>query len=92
MSQAFVIVGSGLAGVTAAFTLRDEGFTGNIILIDTEKKAPYERPPLSKKYLKGEVLFDDIKLRPEEHFSKKIYKLALGRLYVRLILRHKQYI
>ena len=78
MSETFVIVGAGLAGVTAAFSLRDEGFAGNIILISAEHKAPYERPPLSKKYLKGEVSFDDIKLRPENHFAEKNIDLRFG--------------
>ena len=49
----FVIVGGGLAGATAAQTLREEGFSGPIILIGEEPHRPYERPPLSKGYLTG---------------------------------------
>ena len=51
--RAFVIVGAGLAGATAAQTLRDEGFSGRVMLIGDETHRPYERPPLSKDYLLG---------------------------------------
>jgi 3-phenylpropionate/trans-cinnamate dioxygenase ferredoxin reductase component len=49
-----VIVGAGLAGAKAAEALRDEGFDGRIMLIGEEAEQPYERPPLSKDYLRGE--------------------------------------
>ena len=52
--QRFVIVGAGLAGAMAAQTLREEGFDGRLILIGDEAERPYERPPLSKDYLRGE--------------------------------------
>ena len=51
----FVIVGAGLAGAKAAETLREEGFDGQLVLIGDEAERPYERPPLSKEYLRGEV-------------------------------------
>ena len=50
----FVIVGAGLGGATAAGTLREEGFDGDLVLIGAEPMPPYERPPLSKEYLRGE--------------------------------------
>jgi 3-phenylpropionate/trans-cinnamate dioxygenase ferredoxin reductase subunit len=53
--QRFVIVGAGLAGAMAAQTLREEGFDGRLILIGDEAERPYERPPLSKDYLRGET-------------------------------------
>ena len=53
--KTFVIVGAGLAGARAAETLRDEGFDGGLILIGEETERPYERPPLSKEYLRGEA-------------------------------------
>ena len=53
-SQRFVIVGAGLAGAKAAETLRREGFDGRLVLIGDEPELPYERPPLSKEYLRGE--------------------------------------
>src|SRR3954463_13862075 len=48
------IVGASLAGMHAAHTLRQEGFTGRITLIDAESRAPYDKPPLSKQVLKGD--------------------------------------
>jgi 3-phenylpropionate/trans-cinnamate dioxygenase ferredoxin reductase subunit len=53
--QTFVIVGGGLAGAKAAETLRAEGFDGRVVLLGAESERPYERPPLSKDYLRGEV-------------------------------------
>src|SRR5689334_17422634 len=53
--QTFVIVGASLAGAKAAETLREEGFDGRVVLIGDERERPYERPPLSKEYLRGEA-------------------------------------
>jgi 3-phenylpropionate/trans-cinnamate dioxygenase ferredoxin reductase component len=53
--RTFVIVGAGFAGAKAAETLREEGFEGRIVLIGAEAERPYERPPLSKDYLRGEA-------------------------------------
>ena len=50
-----VIVGAGLAGAKAAETLRSEGFDGRVVLVGDEAERPYERPPLSKEYLRGEA-------------------------------------
>ncbi len=54
-TEAFVIVGAGLAGAKAAETLRQEGFDGRLTLIGDEPERPYERPPLSKDHLRGET-------------------------------------
>src|SRR5215218_1497361 len=51
----FVIVGASLAGARASETLRVEGFDGRILLLGAESERPYERPPLSKDYLRGEA-------------------------------------
>jgi 3-phenylpropionate/trans-cinnamate dioxygenase ferredoxin reductase subunit len=55
MPQTFVIVGAALAGAKAAETLRTEGFDGRVVLVGAEADRPYERPPLSKEYLRGEA-------------------------------------
>src|SRR3954469_17069264 len=55
MSDTFVIVGAGLAGAKAAETLREEGCDGRIVLLGAEPHRPYERPPLSKDYVRGEA-------------------------------------
>src|SRR5919106_3102144 len=53
-SRTYVIVGASLAGAKAAETLREEGFDGRVVLIGAEAERPYERPPLSKDYLRGD--------------------------------------
>jgi 3-phenylpropionate/trans-cinnamate dioxygenase ferredoxin reductase subunit len=58
--RTFVIVGAGLAGAKAAETLREEGFTGRIVLIGAEPERPYERPPLSKGLLLGTAQRDSV--------------------------------
>ena len=54
-SQTFVIAGAGLAGAKAAETLRDAGFDGRVVLLGDEPERPYERPALSKEYLRGDA-------------------------------------
>jgi 3-phenylpropionate/trans-cinnamate dioxygenase ferredoxin reductase subunit len=53
--QTFVIVGASLAGASAAAELRERGFAGRVVLIGAEGARPYERPPLTKDYLRGET-------------------------------------
>ena len=60
--QTFVIVGASLAGAKAAEELRERGFDGRVVLIGTEQELPYERPPLSKDYLRGESERDDMRV------------------------------
>ena len=67
--QTFVIAGASLAGAKAAETLRSEGFAGRIVLIGDEPVRPYERPPLSKAYLRGEVDFDIAAVHPEGFYE-----------------------
>ena len=64
--QTFVIVGAGMAGARAAITLRKEGFDGRLLLIGSEPEEPYERPPLSKGYLRGEQQPADLAIRPKD--------------------------
>jgi 3-phenylpropionate/trans-cinnamate dioxygenase ferredoxin reductase subunit len=68
--QTFVIVGASLAGATAARTLREEGFTGRVVLVGEEPVRPYERPPLSKAYLRGEIGFDDAAVHPAGFYAE----------------------
>lgn len=53
--RTFVIAGAGLSAARAAEALREEGFDGRLVLIGEEPERPYERPPLSKEYLRGET-------------------------------------
>ncbi len=63
-----VIVGAGHAGGAAAGLLRQYGFAGDITLIGAEPYLPYQRPPLSKAWLKGEASLDDLYLRAETFY------------------------
>jgi 3-phenylpropionate/trans-cinnamate dioxygenase ferredoxin reductase subunit len=65
----FVIVGASLAGATAAATLREEGFDGDLVLIGSEPTFPYERPPLSKAFLRGESTIQEAMVRPEAFYT-----------------------
>ncbi|GGJ22134.1 NAD(P)/FAD-dependent oxidoreductase [Paenarthrobacter histidinolovorans] len=67
MDAKVVIVGASAGGVSAAEALRARGHTGPIELIGAEKHAPYDRPPLSKQLLKGELLASDVALRASTH-------------------------
>jgi 3-phenylpropionate/trans-cinnamate dioxygenase ferredoxin reductase subunit len=62
--KAIVIAGGGLAGATAAFALRERGHTGRVVIVSQELEPPYERPPLSKAYLRGEQPIDAARVRP----------------------------
>jgi 3-phenylpropionate/trans-cinnamate dioxygenase ferredoxin reductase subunit len=66
---AFVVVGANSTGGTAAATLRTEGFEGQVVLIGAEPHPPYERPPLSKEYLRGESQMVDALLRPAAWYA-----------------------
>lgn len=76
--QRFVIVGAALAGGTAAATLRREGFDGPLTLIGAEEHLPYERPPLSKSFLRGETSFDAALVEPQAFWHDNDVELRLG--------------
>jgi 3-phenylpropionate/trans-cinnamate dioxygenase ferredoxin reductase component len=73
-----VIVGASLAGAKAAETLREQGFDGRIVLVGAEKERPYERPPLSKEYLRGEVGREKVYVHPEAFYAEQDIDLRLG--------------
>ncbi|HEV8143881.1 MAG TPA: FAD-dependent oxidoreductase [Methylomirabilota bacterium] len=73
-----MIVGASLAGATAAATLREEGFDGEIRLIGAEPQLPYNRPPLSKGYLRQEESFDAQLVKPAGYYTEQRIELTLG--------------
>lgn len=78
MASTFVIVGASLAGSVAAITLRQEGFDGQILLIGAESQPPYERPGLSKQYLRGEMPFEKLLVRPTSFYDEHRIEARLG--------------
>jgi 3-phenylpropionate/trans-cinnamate dioxygenase ferredoxin reductase subunit len=78
VSERFVIVGAGLTGGTAAVTLRHEGFEGPVTIVGSEQHLPYERPPLSKSFLRGETPFEDALVQPRSFYQDRGIELRLG--------------
>jgi 3-phenylpropionate/trans-cinnamate dioxygenase ferredoxin reductase subunit len=72
------IIGAGHAGGSAAALLRQYGFEGEIVLAGEEAAAPYQRPPLSKAWLKGEAGLEDLLLRPESFYAEQKIDLRTG--------------
>lgn len=77
-AEDILIVGGGLAGATAARTLRAEGFTGPVTIIGAESQHPYLRPPLSKEYLLGSADEDAIPVVPSGWYAENDVGLRLG--------------
>ena len=88
--SSLVIVGAGHAGVQAAASLRDEGFSGALTLLCDETHLPYQRPPLSKAFLKGQMELDGLPLRGEKFFEEQRIDLALGVAAVRVDRAHRR--
>ena len=73
----FVVVGAGHAGGQAAARLRQNGHEGEILVLGEEAFPPYQRPPLSKQYLAGEMPIERVLLRPEAFYAGKSIDLKL---------------
>ncbi len=73
-----VIVGGGLAAAKTAEALRDEGYAGSIVVFAAERHVPYDRPPLSKAFLKGEQSAEDGNVLPESWYADHDVDLRLG--------------
>lgn len=76
--KGIVIIGAGQAGAQAIMSLRAEGYQGPIRLIGDEPYAPYQRPPLSKKFLAGEIGFDRVELKPAEFYAQAGVEMMLS--------------
>ena len=73
-----VVIGAGHGGGSVVAFLRQFGFAGDITLIGAEPVAPYQRPPLSKAWLKGETTLDALALRPAKFYEDQRINLRLG--------------
>ena len=73
-----VVIGAGQAGASAIETLRSQGYQGRLALVGDEPLLPYQRPPLSKKYLLGETGADNLLLLPNDYYTSQNVDLHLG--------------
>ena len=73
-----IIIGAGQAGASAAAKLRNLGYDDDITLIGAESAPPYQRPPLSKKYMLGEMDLERLYLRPIDYYESNTITLRLG--------------
>ena len=76
--QTFVIAGASLAGAKAAQELRERGFDGRVVLIGTEPERPYERPPLTKDYLRGESEREKAYVHAADYYEQHEIELMTG--------------
>lgn len=77
-TEQMVIAGGGLAGATAAKTLRAEGFDGPITLLAAESRNPYLRPPLSKEFLLGKADEESVPVMPSQWYRENDVELLTG--------------
>ncbi|WP_420010507.1 NAD(P)/FAD-dependent oxidoreductase [Tateyamaria sp.] len=73
-----VVIGAGQAGSSCVAKLRNAGFEGRVTLIGAEPVPPYQRPPLSKAYLMGDMTLERLFLRPEAFYAENDIDLRLG--------------
>jgi 3-phenylpropionate/trans-cinnamate dioxygenase ferredoxin reductase subunit len=78
MGETILVVGGGQAAAQAVDTLRREAFSGRIVLVSNEPVLPYQRPPLSKKYLAGEMEADRLLFRHKAFYDEHKIELKLG--------------
>ncbi|NYG08059.1 3-phenylpropionate/trans-cinnamate dioxygenase ferredoxin reductase subunit [Phycicoccus badiiscoriae] len=76
--RTFVVIGGGLAGAKTAEALRERGFEGRIVLFAGEPHLPYERPPLSKDYLKTGEKLEDVFVHDEDWYAAHDVELRTG--------------
>src|SRR5256714_12649470 len=76
--QTFIIIGASLTGAKAAEELRTQGFDGRVLLIGSEPERPYERPPLTKDYLRGESERANAYVHPEGFYAEQGIELLTG--------------
>ena len=88
--QHVVVVGAGQAGASCVARLRNKGFDGRITLIGAEAVPPYQRPPLSKAYLLGEMALERLYLRPAAFYDEQDIDLRLGTRVQRVDTERRQ--
>jgi NADPH-dependent 2,4-dienoyl-CoA reductase/sulfur reductase-like enzyme len=85
-----LLIGGGVASVRCARALRREGFDGRILLVTDETSAPYNRPPLSKEFLRADLPDDLVLAEPQRWYERRGVELITGRRVVGLELEARQ--
>jgi len=80
ISRRVIVVGASHAGAQLCASLRQQGWTGEIVLIGDEPVLPYHRPPLSKTFLAGDVTLDDLLIRRPDFYAKQRITVRQGRI------------
>src|SRR5579883_1846842 len=78
VSSSIVVIGAGQAGAQAIETLRRQGYDGTLTLVGDEPHVPYQRPPLSKKFLSGELAEDRLPIKHRPFYDEHRVELKLG--------------
>ena len=78
MADPLVIIGAGQAASQLVASLAQDGFAGEVCLVGDEPHLPYQRPPLSKKFLAGELALDRLYVKPAAFYEKAGSRLLLG--------------
>ena len=84
MISTVLILGGGQAGAQAVDSLRREGFAGRLVLVGDEPHLPYQRPPLSKQYLAGEMADERLPFRHQAYYDQHRVELKLGQRATRI--------
>jgi 3-phenylpropionate/trans-cinnamate dioxygenase ferredoxin reductase subunit len=90
VTHTIAIIGAGQAGAQAAQSLRQAGFEGRLCLIGDEPHSPYQRPPLSKKYLSGELAADRLALLPAQFYADNSVDCLFGARVTKLDADERQ--
>ena len=78
MTEKIVIIGGGQAAISCASQLRSTGFDGKISIICEENSYPYQRPPLSKKFLTGDILEERLQLKKLDYYKANNIQVLLA--------------
>jgi 3-phenylpropionate/trans-cinnamate dioxygenase ferredoxin reductase subunit len=85
MTERVVIIGAGQAGAQVAISLRQLGFAGEIVVVGDEPAPPYQRPPLSKAYMSGEMPLERTLIRSAAYYAKGRIELRLATRALRIL-------
>src|SRR6266540_3247110 len=85
----YLLIGGGLSSVRAAGQVRRSDHDGSVLIVSDEPVLPYDRPPLSKEYLRGEKSRDDLLLERAEALAEQRFELLLGQAITSLDVARK---